>query len=369
MASQGSAGAGPFGVTTHRGLRLIYAGVDVLLLGAAPILAQPAQPDSTFQVRIEEIARALQSNPRLRNLNEQQRVDRVEFVVGNMLFVMVHEMGHVLIHELKLPVLGREEDAADTFAALTMLKVGGKFSQRVLVDAAKGWFLSDRRDQQTGAKPLYYDEHDLSQQRAYEIVCLMVGSDPGKFKDLANETKMPESRQESCKQDYADASWSWDMALMPHRRAPEQPETRIEVVYGEGTGALDIFAQSFRAVRMLETVAERFKADYALPAPFTMEMLSCGSPGARWNDKSHKLTLCYEQAFDFAELYRAYVLPTPVPLTGTSQKRKSKWSMPPPASSLAAAAAACPAARQSAAGVHVRAKRSRPISVPGHDGI
>ena len=64
--------------------------------------------------------------------------------------------------------------------------------------AAQGWFLNDRRDQQTGEKPPYYDEHNLSQQRAYQILCLMVGSDPNKFKGLADEMKLPESRQATC---------------------------------------------------------------------------------------------------------------------------------------------------------------------------
>jgi hypothetical protein len=207
--------------------RIVYSLLSVVLLGARSILAQPAP--STFQARIEEVARTLENNPRLKDLTQQQRIDRVEFIVGNTLFILAHEMGHVLIHELKLPILGREEDAADTFAALTMLKIGNSFSERVLANAAKGWFLNERRDEQTGEKPLYYDEHDLNQQRAYQIVCLMVGSDPAKFKDLANDTKMPESRQESCKRDYANASSSWAEVLKPHMRAPEQPETKIEV--------------------------------------------------------------------------------------------------------------------------------------------
>jgi hypothetical protein len=47
-------------------------------------------------------------------LTEQQRIDRVEFVPGNTLVLLSHEMGHVLISEMHLPILGREEDAADT---------------------------------------------------------------------------------------------------------------------------------------------------------------------------------------------------------------------------------------------------------------
>jgi hypothetical protein len=44
---------------------------------------------------------------------------------------------------------------------------------------------------------------------------------------------------------------------------------------------------------------------YVWPSPFTLEMQSCGRPGSYWDDEARKVTLCYELAFDFAELYRA----------------------------------------------------------------
>jgi hypothetical protein len=327
MAFPRGAGTGPSANTANHGLPIRTA-ISVLLLGVAAAAAQPAPPSSdapSIQARVEEVARALQDNPRLKNLTEQQRLDRVNFVVGNTLFVLLHEIGHVHVSEMDLPVLGREEDAADAFAALTMIKLGTSFSHRALMEASKGWFLSDRRDQQTGAAPLYYDEHSLSQQRAYQVVCLMVGSDPAKFKDLANETKLPEYRQESCKEDYAIASRSWDKVLDPHRRASEQPETKIEVAYGDAEGDLGVFARSFRAVGILEAVARRSAANYQWPAPFALKMLSCGRAGASWDDKTRILKVCYELAFDFAELYRAYVpTATAQPPARISQKRKSK---------------------------------------------
>src|SRR5262249_36449472 len=158
----------------------------------------------SLQTRIQAVA--LENSPRLENYSEQQLLDRVEFVVGNTLFALLHEMGHVHIAEMKLPVLGREEEAADIYATIRMLQAGTGFSVRALAEAAKNWFLNELRDQQTGAKPLYYDEHELNQQRAYQVVCLMVGFDPAKFKQFADESQMPQSRQESCKKDYAKAS-------------------------------------------------------------------------------------------------------------------------------------------------------------------
>jgi hypothetical protein len=324
MASRLPAGTCPSATTTKRLPPIICASLGILHIGVGSLLAQPA-PSSlpSFRARIEAAAGALQDNPRLKNLTEQQRIDRVKFVVGNTVVLLLHEIGHVLISEMHLPVLGREEDAADTFAALTMLKIGTDFSQHELADAAKGWFLNDRRDQQTGEKPLFYDEHNLSQQRAYQFVCLMVGFDPVKFKGLANETKMPESRQKTCKRDYAKASAAWDKALMPYRRGPEQPEAQIKIVYGDGKGRFDALAQLFRSIRLLETVAARAEADYAWPSPFTLEMQSCGHPGADWDDETRTVTMCYETPFDFAELYRAYVPLTPVP-AATAQRRRSK---------------------------------------------
>jgi Putative metallopeptidase len=98
------------------GLSLWRSALGVLFLSAGPISAQPVQ--STLQQRIEAAAKAALNNPRLKGLTEQQRIDRVEFVAGNTLVLLSHEMGHVLISEMHLPILGREEDAADTYAAL-----------------------------------------------------------------------------------------------------------------------------------------------------------------------------------------------------------------------------------------------------------
>jgi hypothetical protein len=131
-----------------------------------------------------------------------------------------------------LPVLGKMEDAADTFAALRLIRVGSDFSRRVLTDAAEGWFMADRRDRKMRDEVAYYDEHGLNQQRAYQIVCLMVGYDDKKFKDLAKETKLPHDRQDTCAGDYSNIAYSWDMVLKPHRRGPDQPKTKIDVVCG-----------------------------------------------------------------------------------------------------------------------------------------
>jgi Putative metallopeptidase len=279
----------------------------VLMSGTEPVFAQPTPADAeAFQARIEAAAVALGSNPRFKDLSLKYRKALAEFVSGNMLFVVLHEMAHAAISEMGLPVLGREEDAADSFAATRLIRIGSGVSNRVLTEAAKGWFMADRRDQKEGNPLPYYDQHGLNQVRAYQLVCLTVGSNKDEFKDLAKETKLPEDRQDSCTKDYSKAAYSWSLVLKEHLRAPDQPETKIEVVYGEAKGILQVAAQAFRSIQMLETVAHFSSQQLAWPAPFTLEMQTCGFTNARWRPSTRKLTLCYELAHDFAELYRAY---------------------------------------------------------------
>jgi len=160
----------------------------------------------------------------------------VEFVVGDMLFVLLHEMAHAVVAELGIPVLGRGEDAADSFAATRLIRLGNDFSEQIVADSAKGWFMSERRDKKTGQAVPYYDVHGLNLQRAHQFVCYLVSFNQDKFKSLADEVKLPRYRQESCTEDYNKALNCLDSLLKPHRRAADQQKTNIDVTYGDGCG-------------------------------------------------------------------------------------------------------------------------------------
>lgn len=288
------------------GRRLLTAGAFCLaVLAAAPAAAQTTAPQPQApKPGMEQAAKDMSGHARLKNASHQKQMDTVAFVAGNMLFVLLHETAHALVTEMGLPVLGREEDAADAFATVTMLKLGSSFSNRVLVEAAKGWFLSAERNDRRGNMLAYYDEHGLDWQRAYQIVCLMVGSNPDQFGQLADWVQMPEERQGRCQGDYSNASWSWNKVLEPHHRTGDQPKTKIDVVYGDGKGRLAMFAQAFRAIGFLEAVADYDADTYVWRAPFTIEMQSCGEAEAHWDLQAHKLHVCYELAEEFLTLYQ-----------------------------------------------------------------
>jgi hypothetical protein len=286
--------------------RLGWALGALLGLGSGLLLAQAAPPaKQTFAERVAATERELLAHePSLHRFAPDQRKRLIEFVIGNLLFVSTHELGHGVLAEFELPNPAHDEDAADNFAILTALWVGDKFSDNVLIKAAKGWYLADVRDKHTGEKPEYYDSHGLNLQRAYQIVCMMVGSHPEKFRELAHAAQMPKDRQASCRSDFTFAAWSWETLLKPHRRSPDQPKQKIELRYGEAKGKLAVYARTFREIKFLETLAEHIGDRYAWPKPFVMEMVECGEVGANWH--SRKLKICYEMAQEFAELYRDY---------------------------------------------------------------
>jgi len=284
--------------------------LPLVFIGLAEAWAQPTPADfEKFRTRIHDAVQVLGNHSQLKGVPPNRRQQLAEFVSGNMLFVLLHELGHTTVGELDLPVLGREEDAADSFASLTLIHIKSEFSEHVLAEAAKGWFMADRRDKKEGEPVLYYDEHGLNQQRAYQVVCYMVGADPIRFKDLAAETKLPKDRQQSCSEDYQKAAKSWGAVLQPHVRAADQPKTKIDVVYGDAKGKLEIAAQMARSIRLLDGVAAQSSELVVWPAPFSLEMQTCGSANANWVPSTHKLTVCYELAEDFAELYRDYGIP------------------------------------------------------------
>jgi len=282
----------------------------LLVAGPAAFAQSGSNASATKRAALEQavvdITNMFVNDPRYnRGKTPEQIKDGVEFVTGNVLFVLAHETGHALISVFELPVLGREEDAADALATVVSIKMSNSFQDSVVINAARGWFLSDQRDRKDGVPTVFYDEHGLDLQRAYNIVCLLVGGAPDKFMKLAHEVKLPQQRQKTCKFDYSNAEWSWDEVLKPHKRKPEDPKTTIPVVYGP-TKEYAVLAELGRKLQVLESVAEWLSDEFVWKTPITLEMKECGSAGARWIPGPKKIEMCYEIIREFVQLHRKY---------------------------------------------------------------
>jgi len=292
-----------------------------ILCAALLIVCQNcARAQSAIPSRIEDAARQLaEREPRFGQFNAVQRRRLLEFVVGNTLFILGHELGHAVIGVFELPVLGGEEKAADIFATLALLHIGTDYAQNVLFDAARGLMLLAERDAKSGEPLKFYGEHGLDQQRAYQIVCLMFGSDPAAFRGLAGRTGLPAERRETCVQELHDARDSWMRLLKPHLRnstpgklsflerllgMPIGPEGRggVDVVYAEAPARLAVFREALINVGALEAVRDFASANFAFPVRVTIEAKTCGEPGAYWYQPERRLVLCYELVAGYMEL-------------------------------------------------------------------
>jgi len=138
-------------------------------------------------------------------------------------FVVAHEIGHALVDRLDLPVTGKEEDAVDGFAAY-MLTSDKRFGPMVPLAAAMLFDGLKTEDRKLGDGD-FADEHSLPQQRTYQFVCWIYGSDPKRFKGIVGPDMLPRQRAQRCPAEYRQVRRSWDRLLAPHRK-PAEPARR-----------------------------------------------------------------------------------------------------------------------------------------------
>ncbi|MEL6616852.1 MAG: DUF4344 domain-containing metallopeptidase, partial [Bacteroidota bacterium] len=138
---------------------------------------------------------------------EVPRERLVEASRGAYDFVILHEAGHALADQLDLPITGREEDVADQFAALHLIRQGTQGAWAAIygalaLNAGGGFMESD-----------FADEHSLGPVRLFNVACLVYGSDPEKYSDLVGGDGLPEERAVRCPAEYQQVEKSFDRLL------------------------------------------------------------------------------------------------------------------------------------------------------------
>ena len=222
--------------------------------------------------------------------------EAMTFAMHDAAFTMYHEVGHLLVGELELPVLGKEEDAVDAWATIWLLEFDeAADSHDALINAADGWYYNAVESTGSGVDDFsYYSDHSLDIQRAYAMVCLMVGKDMDVFGETADEYGMDGEQQESCAFTYEQAFNAWMILLEPHFSGDE-PAATVEVIY-EDAGDYEDFAQALRDYQLLEYVAAPVETSFVLPRPVTIRATQCGEANAFYDPSEGEVIYCYELA-------------------------------------------------------------------------
>ncbi|WFB08904.1 DUF4344 domain-containing metallopeptidase [Streptomyces sp. LX-29] len=139
--------------------------------------------------------------------------DKTAGVVTETLY---HEVAHALIDRLELPIVGREEDVADQFAAFNLIPQGSAGRAAVLA-AAENYALYA---EQTDPRDIdFADEHLPDASRAANYRCYVYGSAPRSHDDLVDGELLTKARAELCEDEYADLRRGWGELLAPYETA------------------------------------------------------------------------------------------------------------------------------------------------------
>jgi hypothetical protein len=131
-----------------------------------------------------------------------------EQVPGVIRFTLLHEVGHALVHDLELPVLGREEDAADRFAAAYLLAGQSERALWGLTSAAQFFHELGSRSANS-----MWDQHSSDRQRYGDLVCQLYGASPRSYAKYFGASVLPGERAARCGAEYRLSVGGWNALL------------------------------------------------------------------------------------------------------------------------------------------------------------
>jgi hypothetical protein len=136
--------------------------------------------------------------------------------VGPFLEVVLHELAHAVFDLKKVPILGREEDAADQVAAFLLLRLGDTEARRAIASIAF-MYASEAKEAPPKLKDLA-KEHGLPGQRLFNLLCISYGGRPKVFGDLVERGFLPAERAEQCHDEYQQVKFAFDRLVAPAKR-------------------------------------------------------------------------------------------------------------------------------------------------------
>lgn len=249
---------------------------------------------------------AQDAEPSADGTDETAQLATRDFVLGNSLFVLLHEFAHAVIRDFEIPILGLEETSADTLAAVAMIQADefqmdrqprlGEYLAMAILGNMLIW--------QTGLEKssdeiLYWAQHDVSVRRATRIVCLLYGSDTQEYGWLAEAVEMPESRRDVCEDEFTVAKNSAQKVLATFATLvsenPDLERTEIEIKYGRPrTPNQARLLERIQETGLIEITVSHMRNRYIFPDVVTLRVRPCPSPNAYWDPEYRELIFCLE---------------------------------------------------------------------------
>ena len=137
-------------------------------------------------------------------------------MIGPTVDVFLHEAGHAILQQLDIPLLAREEDAADYIATYLILEFCDEDARRLILGAS---FISgnEAMEEQGKAPQLaaLADVHSLPAVRYFNRWCMAYGKDPVLFADAIDLGMLTPARAKHCSYEYAYISDAMKRLIEP----------------------------------------------------------------------------------------------------------------------------------------------------------
>jgi Putative metallopeptidase len=152
-------------------------------------------------------------------------ISREDAFMGPLVDTFLHESGHAMFDLLKVPLLGREEDAADQVAAYLVLQLPKEMKKKLILGGAYSYTselkVRSARDLKRprlgfGRHITNADEHGTPAQRLYNLLCIAYGADKELFADVVKQGFLPAQRAEMCEDEYRQIDFAMRQLIGPH---------------------------------------------------------------------------------------------------------------------------------------------------------
>jgi len=142
-------------------------------------------------------------------------IEPLDTLIGPFVDTVLHEFAHALIDYHGIPVLGREEDAADQISAYIYLHTDKEEARRLITGTVYA-YMKEVQDTDPPDIEEYADEHSTSEQRTINLICLAYGADPELFGDLPALGGVPQYRVDICEEEYELFSLAYEKLIGPY---------------------------------------------------------------------------------------------------------------------------------------------------------
>jgi len=205
------------------------------------------------------------------------------FAADVTLHVVLHELGHAVIREFDLMVLGNEETMADAFATHLLTEHFPEHAVRAISARAKSLMIEANevpRDRWT-----VRGEHDNDARRAYQIAALAIAADKEKYAGVAEIVGMSKRDIDKARDYGSDIHRAWrrtlSLLMMPAGKVSKEARFRAD----ESTRAF-VDAGKPNLASVLESALQRIDWHSQVTVDFVG-----GSGGAAWSRSKRTVTV------------------------------------------------------------------------------